>query len=113
MNKAIDFIKDFDSALFGLGSWDIWISLGIFVLVFILANSLTSFLQPTTSRRIRKILNIVFYAILGGVLLFVVLNSILIKHYDKLTVMLFLIILPSLKKWVGNFSSGTTSTWIA
>jgi hypothetical protein len=103
MDRITDFIRNFDPSLFGLGPWDIWIGLAVIVLNYIVLNWLTSFLQPTRGQRIKKVLAIVFNTVFIGIPVFVLLNSLLTERYDRLTVMIFILILPFLKRLVGNF----------
>jgi cytochrome b561 len=103
MDRIIDFIKTFKLSLFGLDTWDLWIGFGIIILIFVFANWLTSFLQPTTGQRIKKILTIVFYSVFFGVMILIILNSLLTENYDRLTVMVFVLIIPYLKRWMEEF----------
>jgi hypothetical protein len=103
MDRITDFIKNFDPSVFGLDSWDLWIGFGLLVLIFVLLNWATSFLQPTIGRTIKKILAIAFYSVFIGLLFFMLLNSLLTERYDRLTMMIFILILPYLKRLVGNF----------
>jgi hypothetical protein len=103
MDRITTFIKNFDPSFFGLDSWDLSIGFGLMILIFILLNWLTSFLQPAIGQRIKKILAIVFYAVFIGLLLFMLLNSLLTERYDRLIIMIFILILPYLKRLVGNF----------
>jgi hypothetical protein len=103
MDRITDFIKNFHPSLFGLDPWDMWIGFGLMIIIFILLNWVTSFLQPTTGQRIKKILAIVFYSLFIGLLVFALLNSLLTERYDRLTIVIFILILPYLKRLVGNF----------
>jgi hypothetical protein len=101
MDRITDFIRNFDSSLFGVGSWDMWIALAIMVLIYTVLSWLTSFIQPTRGQRIKKVLAIVFNSLFIGILFFVLLNSLLTERYDRL--MIFILILFFLKRLVGNF----------
>jgi hypothetical protein len=103
MGTSIDYIKNINLSLFGLHTWDIWIWLGIIIILFVTANWLASFLQPTTAQRTRKILAFTFYLLFFGIMSLVVLNSLLTEKYDRLAIIILLLILPSLKKWVAKF----------
>ena len=103
MDDAIDFIRDFKPSFFGLDNWGLWICFGVIILVFVVANWLTSFLQPKVAKIIKSILAVLFYTVFFSVMLLAILNSILTARYDRLTIMIFILILPYLKRWVGNF----------
>jgi len=103
MGGITDFIKNFDPSFIGLDSWDLWTGFGLMVLIFVVLNWLTSFLKPTIGQRIKKILAVVFYSVFIGLLLFMLLNSLTTERYDRLTIMIFVLILPYLKRLIGNF----------
>jgi len=103
MDRIVGFIKNFDPSVLGLGPWGMWIVFGLLVLVFIVLNWLTSFLQPPTGQRIKKIVEIVFYVVFIALIVFMSLNSLLTEHYDRLTITIFILVLPYLKRLVGNF----------
>ena len=103
MDRLTDFIRNFDPSIFGLSPWDMWIGLAVMVFIYIVLNWLTSFLQPTTGQSIKKILAMVFNSVFIGLLIFILLNSVLTERYDRLAIMVFILILPYLKILVGNF----------
>jgi hypothetical protein len=103
MNKILDFIKNFEPSFFGFDEWDLWMAFAFIVLIFIVINWLTSFLQTPTGKRIKKFLVIAFYSVFIGALLFMLLNALLTGHYDKLSLMMLFLILPYLKRLMGIF----------
>jgi hypothetical protein len=103
METVTNFIKDFKLSSFGLSTLDAWIVFGSLVLILVLGYWLASFLQPTATTKIRKVLTIIFYSVFYGVLIFMALNLLLNQNYERLALITFLFLLPTLKRWVGKF----------
>ncbi|SKC88818.1 hypothetical protein SAMN05660236_5701 [Ohtaekwangia koreensis] len=103
MDSVIDFIKNFKFPLSDLDFWGLLITFGIIILIFVIANWLISFLNPTTARTTKRILTIIFYSVFFFELIFVVLNAILTENYNRLTVMVFMIAPYYIRLWIGKF----------
>ena len=98
MNQAADFIRNFEPSALGLGIWGVWIGLGIVIVAYVVMVKLATFLPRVTSDLTRKILRITFYAILIGVISFMLLNSLLNQNYGQLAVIIFLLLLQTLRR---------------
>ena len=103
METVLDFIKDFRLSTYGLDAQDIWIIAGVLIVSFILANVLISFLPTRTAGRLKKILTVVVFWMLYGVIIFLMLNAFLTKDYEKLAALIFVLIVPYLRRGVDLF----------
>jgi len=102
METVIDFIKEFQLSTYGLDIWDMLIAFGILVGGVILLNWLISFLSILTATRLKRVLSFVVHSILYGIAIFTMLNSFLTKDYVKLATVIFVLIVPYLRQWVGK-----------
>jgi hypothetical protein len=102
MKNIIEFIKNFDFSVFSLDFLDLLIAFGIIILIFVIGNKLISFLRPETARVTRHILTITFYCTFFSLQLFIVMNAILTKNYDRLQLMIIVAVLPCLSYLIGK-----------
>lgn len=103
METVSDFIKNFKLGSYGLDIWDMWIILGCFILTFITLNWLASFQPSRASKKMKTILNVVFITLFYIVVTLMILNSALTRDYARLLVLIFLLVLPYLKRGVKGF----------
>ena len=103
MTRIIDFIKDFELSTYGLSVGHMWIIFGCIIIGFIVANWLASFLQSSTTIRVRRILTILLNSIFYGVVVFMILNAFLLNDYGRLTILIFTSSLPYLRQWMDKF----------
>ena len=112
MDRITDIIVNYEPFFFGLGTWYIWIGFGLMSIFFIALNLMTSCLRPEIGDKMKNLLMIVFYSALTGILFLFLLKSLLTERYDRMTIILFALILPYLKRFVRAFYKNMTNSLI-
>lgn len=102
MESVISFIRDFDILSYGLDGWDVIMLIASTIFACYLLMRIASFLPPSKADLTKKILTFIFHLIAYGVIAFALLNSYLIKDYGRMAVIIFIIMIPSLRRWVAN-----------
>jgi|GEM_PF-4542486 len=95
MKSVVDFIREFKLSSYGFDMWDMWIAFGILIVVSVLARWIVaSFLPASKTSPIKRTLSIVFNTIFYVVLTFVILNALLLDDHLKVTLIIFLMVVP-------------------
>jgi hypothetical protein len=98
MGTIIDFIKNFHVASYGLTMVDVWVCLGLILIVSVLVRWLISFLPQESSAKVKRIITVVSLSFIYSIVAFIILNALLNKRYDKMILLIFFLVVPYVKK---------------
>lgn len=103
MSELLSFIKEFHPSSYGIGFWEIVIVCALMIVISVIVNKLSLFLQPSTARRVNVVVSILFNSIFFGVIILAALNASLNSNYERLGILIFISLLPYLRTWTWTF----------
>lgn len=99
MSEIFDHIKNYQLSPFGLGGWGVWL---VLLFAAITVTGITRVLTVKGMHRVARLVTIIFYVLSGCFALLVLMHLYLNAKYFYMSLMVFLMSLPELKKLIGK-----------
>jgi hypothetical protein len=93
MNDALEFIRDFKMADYGISGWDLLIAVAAAIVVWIVLPGMIALTNIASRSSVRMIVNIVFRFLFAGLFLVMIIHEFLNQEYIKIMITVLLLIL--------------------